>query len=115
MGKKLFNLFIILSFVFINICLFQLVYEDNIKDLFFDDYNTTDYGLIEENDIYKLEDSKIDGQTLTFENDLFIYYSMLNNKEKKLYIRLFISPDIISIIFILLVILQLNKISYLNA
>ena len=93
MGKKLFNLFIILSFVFINICLFQLVYEDNIKDLFFDDYNTTDYGLIEENDIYKLEDSKIDGQTLTFENDLFIYYSMLNNKEKKLYKQVYANAE----------------------
>ena len=102
MKKKIFNGLVISFFLIINITLFMYIYKDNIKDTFDnqDMMFKTDGRLIEEDEINTLEDSKIDGQNLSFDTDLYYYYGLLSKKEQKLYKQVYANVNQLSSTFI---------------
>jgi hypothetical protein len=101
MKNKIFNIIVVLVFLIINVALFIYIYEDNIKDTLDSTLVTTvDGKLVSEDEVSKLEDSKIDGQSLNFDNDIYVYYKMLNTKEKKLYKQVFANANQLSTTFV---------------
>lgn len=75
----------------------------------FDDYWSliADGSLIKKSDLAGLEDSKITGEELEFDEDFYPYYGLLNTKQKRLYKQIYANMDAVETTFIPVV--EINK------